>query len=151
MRPLSTDLRMRIVAAYHNNEGSYRVLAARFAVSPGVVGKFVRQQRDVGTLEPQVHRRGRKPLVRDEKEQQLRDHLEKSPDATLHERIEALDLDCSVKTMWKTLRRLGWRFKKSHRGQWNRTDQTSLGNAPIGDSVSGPSIHSGSCSSTKPD
>lgn len=33
MRPLSIDLRERIVGAYRNQEGSYTVLAARFSVS----------------------------------------------------------------------------------------------------------------------
>lgn len=50
MRPFSIDLRERIVAAYENQEGSYAVLAARFSVSRAVVGKFVRQQREQGTL-----------------------------------------------------------------------------------------------------
>lgn len=150
MRPLSLDFRERIVAAYQNMEGSYRVLAVRFSVSPAVVGKFVRQQRDLGTLEPQVHRRGRKPAVRGEKEQELRDHLKQYPDATLRERIEALGLECTVKTMWKTLRRLGWRFKKSRRGPRNRIGRTLPGNEWTGSTLSRTSIRSDWCSSTKP-
>jgi transposase len=109
------DLRRRVVAAYRNKEGSYAVLAVRFSVSRAVVGKLVRQERDQGTLEPQVHLRGRKPAISGEKEDQLRRHLREHPDATLRERIEALGLDCSVKTMWQTLRRLKWRFKKNPR------------------------------------
>lgn len=124
MSPFSMDLRTRIVAAYQSKEGSYKILAARFSVSRAVVGKFVRQQRELGTLQPQVHRRGRKPAIRGEKEEQLREHLREHPDATLQERIEALALECSVNTMWKTLRRLGWRFKKSRRGLPNKTDRT---------------------------
>lgn len=111
MRWLSTDLRQRIVAAYCNHEGSYAELAERFAVSKAVVGKLVRQQR-LGTLEPQVHLRGRKAAIRDEKQEELRKHLREHPDATLRERIEALGLDCTINTMWKTLRKMGWRFKK---------------------------------------
>ena len=53
MRPLSMDLRERIVVAYGSQEGSYAVLAVRFSVSRAVVGKLVRQQRDQGTLESQ--------------------------------------------------------------------------------------------------
>jgi transposase len=112
MRWLSTDLRQRIVAAYCNKEGSYAELAERFAVSKAVVGKLVRQQRRLGTLEPQVHLRGRKAAIRGEKQDQLREHLREYPDATLRERIEALGLDCTINTMWTTLRKMGWRFKK---------------------------------------
>ena len=113
MRPLSQDLRERIVAAYEAGEGSYEVIAARFAVGPTVVGKLVHQKRDLGTLESLVHRRGRKPAVSGEKEAALREHLEKYPDDTVLERREALGLECTEKTLWQTLRKMGWRFKKS--------------------------------------
>jgi len=126
MRPLSMDLRKRIVAAYLNQEGSHVVLAERFRVSPCAVGKLVRQLRERGTLEPQVHLRGRKPAVRGEKEEELRQHLQEHPDATLQERIDALGLDCSQKTMWMTLRRLGWRFKKNRRERPSKTGKTSF-------------------------
>ena len=121
MRSLSMDLRRRVVAAYRNKEGSYTVLAVRFAVSRAVVGKLVRQERELGTLEPQVHLRGRKPAISGDKEAELRRHLADHPDATLRERIEALGLDCTVKTMWQTIRRLKWRYKKSHRGLLSKT------------------------------
>ena len=115
MRALSMDMRERIVSAYENKEGSHAVVAKRFSVSKAVVGKLVRQKRLQGTLEPQVHLRGRKPAITGKKLQQLRKHLAKHPDATLEERIESLGLDCCVNTMWMTIRRLGVRYKKSLR------------------------------------
>lgn len=124
MRSLSMDLRRRVVAAYRSKEGSYVVLAARFSVSRAVVGKLVRQERELGTLEPQVHLRGRKPAISGEKEAELLRHLKDHPDATLRERIEALGLDCTVKTMWQTLRRLKWRYKKSRRGRPSKIART---------------------------
>lgn len=149
MGPLSMDLRKRIVQAYENAEGSHARLAKRFAVSRAVVGKLTRQHRSLGTLEPQMHRRGRKPAISGEKAKQLRQHLHDHPDATLQERINALKLDCSVKTMWKTLRRWGWHYKKSHRAPPNRTAPTSPSGAPIGRPAKTTSIRSGSSSSTK--
>ncbi len=149
MSPLSIDLRKRIVAAYQSKEGSYAVLAVRFSVSRAVVGKFVRQQREMGTLQPQVHRRGRKAAIRGEKEEQLRKHLCEHPDATLQERIESLELACSVKTMWQTLRRLGWRFKKNRRGLPNKTDKMSLCSVRTGTTAKSRSIPSDSFSSMK--
>ena len=135
MRPLSIDLRERIVAAYENQEGSYHVLAARFAVSKAVVGKLVRQHRQLGTLEPQVHRCGRKPAIRDEDEERLRDHLAQHPDATLNERIESLGLECVTNTMWTTLRRLGWRFKKNHDEPPSKIAPMSRGDELTGERV----------------
>ena len=136
MRALSLDLRERIVAAYRNEEGSYRVLGARFAVSRAVVGKLVRQYREQGTLQPQVHLRGRKPAIRGQTLARLRQHLAEHPDATLAERIAALGLDCSLNTMWTTLRRLGWRYKKSRRGPLSKIARTSPNSGPTGRRVS---------------
>ena len=125
MRPLSQDLRERIVAAYEAGGASLAAIGRRFAVSGRVVGKFVCQKRELGTLAPQVHRRGRKPAVSEEKRKELRAHLEKYPDATVLERREALGLTCSEKTLWQTLRKMGWRFKKSRRGPVSRIVLTS--------------------------
>lgn len=113
MSPLSQDLRERIVAAYGAGEGSYEVLAVRFKVGPTVVGKLVRQKRDLGTLESQVHLRGRKPAIFGKKKAELHKHLEEHPDATVLERRDVLDLKCSEKTLWQTMRKMGWRFKKN--------------------------------------
>jgi transposase len=149
MGPLSMDLRKRIVQAYENGEGSHALLAKRFAVSRAVVGKLMRQQRGLGTLEPQMHRRGRKPAIAGAKEEQLRQHLRDHPDATLQERIVALKIDCTVKTMWQTLRRWGWRYKKSHRAPPNRTAPTSPSGVPMGRPAKATSIPSGACLPTK--
>lgn len=124
MAPLSLDLRERIVAAYEADGISFAAVGRRFAVSGKVVSKLVRQKRDMGTLEPQVHKRGRKPAVSGEKKEQLRKHLLEHPDATVVERIAALGLNCTEKTAWQTLRGMGWRFKKSRHAPANKTART---------------------------
>ncbi|QDS99045.1 COG3415 family protein [Adhaeretor mobilis] len=121
MQALSLDLRTRIVTAYEADEGSYEVIGERFSVSPSVVGKLVRQKRDLNTLAPQVHLRGRKPAVSGKLETKLRAHLKKHPDATVLERRDALGLKCSEKTLWQTLRKMGWRYKKNPRVPQSRT------------------------------
>jgi transposase len=115
MKPLSLDFRERIVAAYEAGEVSFEAVGRRFSVSGKVVAKLVRQKSELGTLAPLVHRRGRKASVSGEKKEELRKHLEAHPDATVVERIEALGLKCAEKTLWQTLRKMGWRFKKSRR------------------------------------
>lgn len=121
MRPLSLDLRERIVAVYESTGSTLAEIGRRFSVSGAVVGKLVRQKRELGNLEPQTHRRGRKPAVDGKKLEALRAHLEKHPDATVLERREALGLKCSEQTLWQTLRKLGWRFKKNRREPPSRT------------------------------
>jgi transposase len=124
MRPLSLDFRERIVAAYEAGGVSFEAVGRRFAVSGKLVGKLVRQKRELGTVASQVHRRGRKAAVQGKKLDQLRAHLEQHPDATVLERREALGLKCSEKTLWQTLRKLGWRFKKSPRAPVSRIART---------------------------
>src|SRR5262245_21664320 len=124
MRPFTEDFRERIVAVYEAGGVSLAAVGRRFGISGKVVGKFVRQKRSLGTLAPQVHRRGLKPALSPAKQQQLRKHVEQYPDATVLERREALGLKCSEKTLWQTLRKMGWRFKKSRRVLSSRTGRT---------------------------
>ena len=124
MRAFSIDFRERIVSAYETDGVSFESIGRRFSVSGKVVAKLVRQKHELGTLEPQVHRRGRKPAVSAETQEELRKHLEQYPNATVLERREALGLDCSEKTLWQTLRKMGWRFKKSHHVQASKIDPT---------------------------
>lgn len=124
MSPLSLDLRERIVAAYEIGDVSYAAVGRRFGVSDRVVAKLVNQKHELGTLEPQLHKRGRKPCISDEKRKELRKHLQDCPDATVLERREALGLTCSEKTLWQTLRKMGWRFKKSRYGLKNKIART---------------------------
>ena len=136
MRPLSKDLRRRIVAAYEAKEGSHAVLGRRFLVSARVVGKLVQQKRELGTLEPQVHRRGRKPAISGDDLKALQKHVEEHPDATAEERRDALGLKCTVKTVYETLHRIGCSFKKSRRVHRNKTERTSQRNERIGNRLS---------------
>lgn len=124
MKPLSLDLRERIVTAYEAGGVSLAAVGRRFSVSRQVVSKLVRQKKELGTLAPQVHKRGRKPAITGEKKKQLLRHLKEHPDATVVQRIEALGLDCVEKTAWQTLRGMGWRFKKSPRVRPNKTART---------------------------
>ena len=117
MKALSMDIRERIVGAYERGEGTQEEIGERFGVSRALVSKLVRQKRKLGTLEPQVHRCGRKPAVRGGDAVALRKHLERFPDATVIERLVALGLDCTEKTLWQTLRKMGWRYKKISTGR----------------------------------
>ncbi len=112
MKPLSQDLRERIVGAYEAGDGSYEELGDRFSVSKSVVGKLVRQHREHGTLDTFVGRCGRKPAIAGKTADRLEKHLKEYPDATVLERRAALGLKCTEKTVWQTLRKMGWRYKK---------------------------------------
>ena len=46
MKPLSNDLRERILAAFDRHEGSYRKLAARFSVNVSTITKLLKLRRE---------------------------------------------------------------------------------------------------------
>ena len=52
MKPISDDLRTRIVNVYEETELSYPKVAARFQVSESSVRRFVKQWRERGTVTP---------------------------------------------------------------------------------------------------
>jgi len=85
MSALSMDLRVRIVEAYQNNEGSQREIASQFGVSVGLVCKLNKQWDETGCLEPRTANNHGVRKVTAEVEQKLRERLKEYPDATLEE------------------------------------------------------------------
>jgi transposase len=55
MKPISEDLRTRIVTVYEETEVSYPTVAARVQVSESSVRRFGQQWRDRGTVRPHPH------------------------------------------------------------------------------------------------
>jgi transposase len=55
MKPISDDLRTRIVNVYEETALSYCKVAARFQVSESSVRRFVKQWREQGTVAPRPH------------------------------------------------------------------------------------------------
>jgi transposase len=51
MRPYSNDLRLRVVQAYENHEGSMRQLAARFRLSLSGVRDLLTRYRTTGSAD----------------------------------------------------------------------------------------------------
>ena len=60
-RPISLDLRQRILASYDQHEGTREEIAQRFRVSLGMVKKLLQQRRQSGDIACQYHRCGRRP------------------------------------------------------------------------------------------
>ena len=59
MRPLSKDIREKIVNTYEEGNTSMRKVAERFRVSKNTVQKLVKQKRETGNINPQKSK-GRK-------------------------------------------------------------------------------------------
>lgn len=113
MRALSMDLRERILAAVLESNENMKQVAKRFSVSYKVVQKLKYQWRDLGTLEPQTHKVGRKPSLSSAQRERLDKLIRNDPNLTLEQLRSKLRVDCCLTTIWNELRRLGHTHKKN--------------------------------------
>jgi len=115
MRPLSQDLRQRIIAARERGEGTGEV-CRRFGVSRKSVERFWRQHCRTGQCLPKKiggYRRSRLA----EHDRTLRRWIEAQADLTLAELrqrcLDQLQVSIGVTALWHRLRRLGLSYKKN--------------------------------------
>jgi transposase len=113
-RSYSDDLRRKLLKAYVAGQGTLRELAVRFDVSVAWAWKISSAHKKTGSMErqPQV-RHGRSSRVDIERVKQL---LDARPDLTLRGLKEALaeaGAPVSQSHLWRVVRALGYRLKKS--------------------------------------
>ncbi len=116
MKPLSLDLRRRIVDAYDAAEGTQAALAARFRVGQATVERLVRLRRETGALKARPHGGGRAAQITEADRDGLLASFEKEPDLRqmdLADRFAAEGRPVSQQTVSRALRRLGITRKKS--------------------------------------
>ncbi len=119
MRPLSLDLRERILHSYDHDEGTRAEIAHRFRVSLGMIKKLLQQRRWTGDMAaPRYRFCGRKPMIGGDHRQQMQALLAKKNDLTLRELREATGLNCSLQAINVVLGKLlGLTDKKDAPGQ----------------------------------
>jgi len=116
-KPLGDDLRRKLLFAYDQGEGTLEELAGRFLVSVGWAKKISAARIRTGQAERVSHKPGRKPRAGTEAQQQVRAWFVQQPDLTLAEVQQKLrgeaGVSLSLPQVWKLLRKLGLRLKKS--------------------------------------
>lgn len=115
MRPLSQDLRLRIVAARERGEGTGEV-CRRFGVSRKSVERFWKQHCQTGACQPkQIGGYRRSRLAKHDRT--LRRWIAAQADLTLRELQarcrEQLHVAIGVTALWHRLERLGLSYKKN--------------------------------------
>ena len=135
VKTLSLDLRERILASYDNLEGTRQEIAERYRVSLGMVKKLLQQRKRTGQIGARHAYSGRKPLIVQAHENQMRTLLAQKPDMTLKELRVALGLDCSLPAIHYVLSDMGLTYKKRHSALASRTARTSRGRAKRGDAA----------------
>ena len=117
-KPLGDDLRRKLLYAYDQGEGSLEELASRFLVSVGWAKKISAARNRSGQAERVPHKPGRKPSAGATVQQQVKDWFVQQPDLTLADLQRKLlgeaGISLSLPQVWKLLRKLGVRLKKSH-------------------------------------
>ena len=120
--PYPKELRERAVRAYESRTDTYKEVAARFAIGPATLMRWVQRQRDTGAVDPLVKGGGwaspvdwtvLKQLI-DDRPDQTTDELTRAYNRVApHGRVHR-------SSIWRALRRGGYVVKKNDRGQRNR-------------------------------
>lgn len=121
MRPISNDIRERVLAAADAGGGT-RAVAARFMVSESWVRRLKQRRREAGETAPRVPRR--RPPALAAQADAIRRAVADTPDATLAELKTRLGLATSSATLWRAVRALGLTVKKKSSGRPSRTART---------------------------
>jgi putative transposase len=113
-RPLSNDLRERVVAAVMGGE-SCRSAASRFGVAVSSVVKWSQRYRATGSVAP-GKMGGHRKRVLEPHRTFIMERLTQTPHLTLHglkDELAARGVAVSHNAVWLFLRREGLRFKKN--------------------------------------
>jgi transposase len=127
------DLRRKFLTAYENGDGTLEELAEDFRVSLGWAKKISAAHTRTGVMERRVHRPGRKAVVGEEQRKHLLAWIASEPDLTLAQLQLRLDQQAGVAVsqvaIWRWLKRLGLRLKKSHSTPRSETPKRTLSGA----------------------
>jgi len=138
--PYPRELRERAVRAYESRTDTYEDVAARFAIGPATLVRWVQRQRETGTLDPLAKAGGWESPV---EWAVLKALLDEAPDQTCAELTRAYNRVAPHgrvhrSSIWRALRRTGYVFKKNAPGPRNKTDRGSKPSAPRSSRGSGP-------------
>lgn len=139
-KPISVDLRERIVAAYAERAGTREEVAKRFKVSLGMVKKLLQQQSRTGDLRPRYRFCGRKAKLMPQHGGALKALVAKEPDLTLAELKQRLGLGCTVAAIHWAVTKLGLTYKKRRSMRLNKTGRTWREPGAAGSGVKAGSI-----------
>ena len=128
-KPLSMDLRRRVIDAVDNGEGTLKEIAAHFRVGRTTICDILRRERLTGSIEPSSVR-GHPPRAIDESGLELiRQLVAATPDATIAEVAAAYNAQASrpvhPETVGRAIRAMKLTRKKRPSKPRSKTVQTS--------------------------
>lgn len=116
MKPISNDLRCRIIDRIQENQDSQSEIAEHFSVSLSFIEKLWHRFRETGSYEALPHRGGRQRALKED-EAVIRQAINEQPDLTLEELAARVSAETnkpkvSGRTVSEELRRLSLPRKK---------------------------------------
>lgn len=113
MKPISVDLRKRIVAARVEDGQSMGQIAEHFRIPKGTVQNILERYRDRGDVAPKAASGGRPPKLTARHLASLEREVLRRPDATLEELRDGSGAPVSIVAVHKALKKLGFTRKKN--------------------------------------
>ena len=108
---LRNEARKLILEAYDKGVSAKELIKC-FSVNTCSIDRLLKRRNETGSYEAQTNLCGKKPKLSDADHQHILSLLEKQPDITYLEIIEALDLPVIMDTVWRFLQKAGYRRKK---------------------------------------
>jgi transposase len=120
MKISSAEIRQRAIDAYEGDNGTQAQVAKMYGVDISTFQRWLQRYRNSGRAAPLP--RGHNPSALSETQmRKLNALVEQSPDATLEQLRQTMDLSCSIVAVHNALKRLGYRYKKNAAGQRARS------------------------------
>lgn len=148
MHAYSLDLRQRILDDCDRGLTT-RAVATKYRVSESWVRRLKQRRRLNGEITARSAVPGPKPSW-DAYADRLRQALRQTPDATLSELRDQLQLTVALSTLWRAVAALGLSVKKKSRGRRSKTGPTSQPRGNSGGPSRRPSTPNASSSSMRP-
>jgi len=111
IKMLHSETRERLVQGYEKSH-DVNAIAEAYSVSKWTVYHLVEQKRKTGSVALRTNQRGRKPLLQEADKIRIRQCMDETPDITIEEIREKLDIQASYTTVERAIHRMGYTFKK---------------------------------------
>ena len=119
----SQGTRERALAAYEAGDVTLGHIAQVFQVHRTTLYRWIRVHKETGRTAP-LPSGNRRALYEGSDARKLDALVQEHPDATLDELRQATGKDCSIMAVFRALRRLDYRFKKSRYERLSKTGPT---------------------------
>jgi transposase len=110
----SKDLRIRIITAVEDGELTQAEILRHFGISRTGLSYLLKHVNETGSINPKPYRGGRRSKFQEQDVKRIKKYLDKHPDATLGEILEFSEKDASIMSVFRMLKKIGYRLKKSH-------------------------------------